>query len=60
VISGPVSFPLIMMFLAVVLILRNGALRNSQRRSPRAVSGKLALPERPGVDGYQLHDPLKP
>jgi O-antigen ligase len=53
VISGPVSFPLIMMFLAVVLILRNG-----HQRSPRAVSGKLGASERPGVDGYQLHQPL--
>ena len=52
VISGPVSFPLIMMFQAVVLILRN-----ARQRSPRAVSDKLALSERPGVDGYQLHDP---
>jgi O-antigen ligase len=48
VISGPVSFPLIMMFLAVVLILRN---RN--RRSPRAVSGRASpsLLEEPGQSG---------
>jgi exopolysaccharide production protein ExoQ len=39
VISGPVSFPLIMLFLVIVLILRNG-----HRRSPRAVSDRLALP----------------
>jgi O-antigen ligase len=41
VISGPVSFPLIMMFLAVVLILRNG-----YQRSPRVVSDRPASPER--------------
>jgi exopolysaccharide production protein ExoQ len=39
VISGPVSFPLITMFLAVVLILRNGRLR-----SPRVVSSQAAFP----------------
>jgi len=38
VISGPVSFPLITMFLAVVLILRNGRLR-----SPRVVSSQGAF-----------------
>jgi exopolysaccharide production protein ExoQ len=54
VISGPVSFPLIMMFLAVVLILRN-----AHQRSPRAASDERGASERVGVDGYQLHDPLR-
>jgi O-antigen ligase len=54
VISGPVSFPLILMFLAVVLILRTARLR-----SPRAVPDERAAPERAGVDGYQLPDPLR-
>jgi exopolysaccharide production protein ExoQ len=54
VISGPVSFPLILMFLAVVLILRN-----ARPRSLRAVPDEHATSERAGVDGYQLPDPLR-
>ena len=44
VISGPVSFPLILMFLGAVLILR---------------SARQQSPSGPGVDGYQLRSSLR-